>query len=186
MGKKFLFYLEKFSKPIAITDPNEERDINTLIQEISKTMNTSEIYQFSTDNDGFVVRTKDLIAFYITETDKNNKRIESPTKNTVVINKEKKEKINPVQESKIDDKVQVIDNIDKPEEIEIDAYNKVNETENSDLITEDILDEIDNFNQKPKKPNVQIPKDVKKPQETGKSFKIHSRRNVVMGMGKQS
>jgi len=179
MGKKFLFYLERFSKPIALTDINEDRDINVLIEEINKMLNSSDIYSFSTETDGFAVRSKDLIAVYITELNKNNNKLE-PTnnkfnklKNTENINLEKTTK-------KIENKKEIVKKpLKEDDNVQID----VDENE----IPSEILSEIDNFeeieSEDMRKEKSNNGSNVKK-QPNDKKFKVHSRRQIILGNSK--
>lgn len=83
MGKRFLFYVKGHGKPIAITDVNENRDIESISEEIADLMNSTEYCQFSTENDGIVIKPGEVIAVYISDLSPNTNKYTPSVKNTL-------------------------------------------------------------------------------------------------------
>lgn len=95
MAKRFLFYIKGFSKPMALTDPNEKRSIKELNNMVSELLTSTEMCEFSTKLDGFIARPTDIVGVYITELDKNsvNTDLYDETVNDLILSTPKKVEI---------------------------------------------------------------------------------------------
>jgi hypothetical protein len=142
MGKRFLFYVKGHGKPIAITDVNESRNIESISEEIAELMNSTEYCQFSTENDGIVIKPGEVIAVYISDLNGTS------VKSSITSNKTNLEdEINRITKSS---KILDDDSYEFEEEIEESfdtAYSK--SIDDSDDIPDEVLDIFDKSSEVP-------------------------------------
>jgi len=65
MARKFIYYLKGFSRTIVITDKDESRPIEEIVDKISKCMSGCKVFKFETDNDILIVRPSDIMGIHI-------------------------------------------------------------------------------------------------------------------------
>lgn len=65
MARKFIYYLNGYSRTIVITDNDDGRPIEEITEKISKIMSGCKVSKFETDNDILIIRPSDIVAVHI-------------------------------------------------------------------------------------------------------------------------
>lgn len=170
MPKRFLFYIDGFSKPVTITDNNENRSLSDLIVVISEMLTDTEMCEFSTENDAIVVKPVDIKGVYIADLSNQKEYRKVPLSKDIDIDLDIVETEPPVKKENVSTKqkkkTQIFEDVE--EELIMDKVNDQTPINNVEYESEP-------------NPKVNKPRVISKVPEKKKGEPIiHEQRHIVM------